>query len=787
MYFFLLSVWSTLFWSAFSLLSPEGCGPSICYSGCSHEKDPVEFVLLVDSSRSMLNKLTTLYETMDYFAQVLESRNIEARYSIVQFGRQNMRDPTLVLNSAEFSSLIFSMNKARREMNGMWEPGLETIRCSLGRSKSHQLQLSARDKSSRQKVMLLFTAEDSDPAMHQPNRYQRAATRAKCLGNVTRPFQARDPENYFREIEDTAAMLVDESWNTYFFVPSNDQQLDTCNTFFQYGNPTLQVHDATTFNHFRADETLRRLEEEDDHKASNSLQARLLRAGLVSRVFPIEHVDESSTLRRILSAVAEDLSSCDTTCFNYSCSNGTCVPPTNVCDCKGKRYGTATVDCFGVCGGNATVDCFGVCGGKGDLDECNLCTPMGFRSPLCQQGCDGTFQRVDLESPTSCDDACPDPEALDPCGQPLCEHKPCYYECDHVHRTSITMRVDECGECVPFSSTHSTKDPCGRCTNMPTYDATKCQQDCLGNFYWEGEEHARLDFCSVCVPPGGIMNTLLGICGNCLASYEEVQQDTHHRVVDDQGWECECDQQPSPCYDGESIYSYTCRKTCSLINDQECIPVCPPPPKSCPDGAPQDDCGHCPGELMYGKKDDCGLCCSGEEDCNRFKDSCGECFGLNRLTRTNECGFCNATDCWFDCKGTVQGESTLDCEGVCDGDNTLCFTCGNGVIDAFEECDEGEDNGKDGSQCTEFCQVKKSPPGTSLAITGTVIGSAAGLGIVLSSAWIMGRYLKKRGITASVWTKLQFPEGQKNPLYEDPEHVFVNPLYDSNDTQNEKV
>ncbi len=163
------------------------------------------------------------------------------------------------------------------------------------------------------------------------------------------------------------------------------------------------------------------------------------------------------------------------------------------------------------------------------------------------------------------------------------------------------------------------------------------------------------------------------------------------------------------------------------------------PGEECDDGCNGDDLDGCSDICTYSCSDDSDCTddeiCNGEERCDSETHTCQP--AASQLANGENCGAglacingvctnvsCEGLDdCITECDPTATcdmdtgicqpGKTTETTEnGLCDRGNGYCQsgfcvpnTCGDGVQEPNEACDLGDDNGRDGSDCSATCEI----------------------------------------------------------------------------------
>jgi cysteine-rich repeat protein len=186
------------------------------------------------------------------------------------------------------------------------------------------------------------------------------------------------------------------------------------------------------------------------------------------------------------------------------------------------------------------------------------------------------------------------------------------------------------------------------------------------------------------------------VCGNGTIECAEGCDD--HNTTDGDGCHHDCTVE-NLCGDGR------------VDSAEQCDP--PNPCGGCSASCQFEACGN--GMLECGEGCDDGNQIAGDgcEACRVIPAGCGD----GDKTGLEECDDGNTTDgdgCSHECRTEACGNGTVDAGEDCDDRKHTCGgcapnckfeVCGNGVVDCGEECDDGEDNGKPGGSCLpEVCQ-----------------------------------------------------------------------------------
>ena len=384
----------------------------------------------------------------------------------------------------------------------------------------------------------------------------------------------------------------------------------------------------------------------------------------------------------------------------YVCQNGECVC---VPSCQGKECGTDG------CGGSC-----GVCvePGKGCKDGKCMCIPDCNCRACGPDGCGGTCGDGCLANESCIEGRC--------ICQPDCFDKECGYDgCGGNCATCFAGDYCFQGKCLPRCGN-------GICDSQFGETSCLCPQDC-------------------------------GLCAGCCRNAECVA-DTGLDNCGEEGTVC------ARCAPGEACIQGLCQWVCG---DGECQEG-----EDC--ATCVDDCGHCCGdgvceesrqEDCFTCQLDCGSCCGNGkctwghlESCSTCPDDCGMC--------KTECGDGNCQlpyeschSCLIDC-GACCGDGKCDdsappeeplpedivtCPADCNKAGWAWeppSECGNGIIEYFELCDDG--NAEDGDGCSSACldETVQFPEPGSVVFTEIMVNPTAVMDIT-------GQWFEVRNCTSS--------------------------------------
>jgi hypothetical protein len=755
---------------------------------------------------------------LNAFAESLQTKGVDAQYGLAVFHNSN-NGPNLVLDITTITTFASRMSQLPSQTSGYWENGLESLRGAVNGNAASAANLNFSYRSGSQIVIFIVTNEDSDPDIYSADQRQYTNSQQVWNNNYCQG-SAFGPEVTF-----TAQTLVNNLGNRYsalyMLVPASfpTSNTQTCNTPYQYGDPTLQVQNSD-FTGFDSSATLAAM---SGKASANSIQAYMLARGLMARVFDVNAATNAQWVANFYQAVSNQVSTCDP-CYSYPCSGSSCATPVNICDCAGVPNGKTQFDCAGVCGGSAVADCAGTCGGSYQLNHCGQCTNNGVdgttclldcnnnyysstssptvrinqcgvcasvsNPPFCQQDCSGAWRTSQASMYVTTCSACVPPASasttlcdcngqsynslteqpanvVDHCGNCVPNtgsSSLCLTDCAGTYynaSSSAPHIVDSCNACVLVADADTEKDSCGVCTNMAGYDATWCVEDCDNTWrYLSPTDPARykIDDCGDCVTTADF-DHLMDSCGVCRTSLTDPQWNSDLYMVngtayvDPNGNGCVCFQTPTSCTVGSNTALY-----------------CLADGMTCPTGCVKDSCGRCDTDPNFNVIDSCGLCCTNTpapSTCNTEVDYCGVCYGFNATLYA--CGCNDATSC-LDCNGVPHGKAKADCAGVCGG-NSICGVCGNGIVEAGEQCDS-----PDRTVCNADCTLPASTNPLQRRL-GIGLGVTLGIIAIVAVAALAYFYAVKNGLLGGSSKTVDFGAQNQNPLYKEQTTARSNPLY----------
>jgi hypothetical protein len=260
-----------------------------------------DFVFIIDASSSMSGEISAVKNGLSSFVAGLNTAQIDARFAVVLFGGP----PELVLDFTTDQGLAeaaFDLISVNGELPGVQEnhnlnpeAGLEAIRVALNAAATNGLvrdhvggsgPLSFRPDA--RKNLILVTDEDSDQPFYVENR-QPGQTNLQPSNPIGEAWQA--------EVDATAqAVITNSAFVNLLFSPN-------AITRNQYGDPNQSVSDSNFLN-YNPEATLANL---NAAGFGNSLEAQVLKAGLVGRAFNIASVDTTNFIANFFAAKVEEI------------------------------------------------------------------------------------------------------------------------------------------------------------------------------------------------------------------------------------------------------------------------------------------------------------------------------------------------------------------------------------------------------------------------------------------------------------------------------------------------
>jgi uncharacterized protein YegL len=252
----------------------------------------VDFVFLLDTSQSLQEEIVAVRAGLSGFIQGLAARSLDARFAAVSITTRPSMLFDLTSNGASviqaFQNLQItpcSADPACLARGNQDEVGLEAIRAVLGGALPG---LSFRPDARIN--LILVTDEDSDRPTASP----------PLAGQTTpEPPNAIQGTAWQTEVDQTAALAISRGAFVNMIVNPGDAP-----TRDQYGDPASDVSNPVTLLEFDRVRTLERLEA-NGHGAS--LEAQLLRAGLIGRAFDIADVDDPAFVADFFAAKVEEV------------------------------------------------------------------------------------------------------------------------------------------------------------------------------------------------------------------------------------------------------------------------------------------------------------------------------------------------------------------------------------------------------------------------------------------------------------------------------------------------
>ena len=276
----------------------------------------------------------------------------------------------------------------------------------------------------------------------------------------------------------------------------------------------------------------------------------------------------------------------------------------------------------------------------------------------------------------------------------------CSHDCKIECGDGVKQAGEKCDTAIPAGMPGACPTSCDD-TNPCTTDSisgSECQQECV---------HGSITACQnsdSCCPVGctsGNDNDCSASCGNGVVD----QGETCDTGITSGTGKCPT---LADCNDNQAC------TTDSITNDGTCTAVCANTPiTACTNG---DGC--CPSGCTHATDTDCAATCGngtvdqGETCDTAITSGTGKCPTLADCNDNNACthdSLVSGGTCMAACSNvTITSCTNSDgcCASGCNSlnDNDCQPRCGNGVIEAGEQCDDGNTNANDG--CSPTCQLE---------------------------------------------------------------------------------
>jgi hypothetical protein len=244
----------------------------------------VDFVFLIDATRSMGDDIAAVSAGLGSFVTGLDLARIDARFAVVLFGGapELVQDFSHDPNATETTLDTIDVNRAvpgfQNNHNVNPEAGLEAIRITLDSSSELLDRTNVGGwgglifRPEARINLIVVTDEDSDRPFHAANQLPGQTT-----NEPPNPISGTD---WRVEVDTTAQAVIENDVSLNLVVNPNDLSSE-----LQYGAPSQEVFDADFLN-FDADATLLALEKAG---FGDSLQAQVLRSGLCTSSNLLRH------------------------------------------------------------------------------------------------------------------------------------------------------------------------------------------------------------------------------------------------------------------------------------------------------------------------------------------------------------------------------------------------------------------------------------------------------------------------------------------------------------------
>lgn len=273
-----------------------------------------DIVFVIDASRSMNDEIAAVRSGLSAFAGGLAAFNVDPRFAIVLFGIQ----PEIVF---DFSPDVSALSIAFGQINTVGavpgfqlahnspgqdtrEAGLEAICMVLGASPvpmAHPYQPQTggvlQFRPGALINLILVTDADSDQPFWLANRFPGQA-------DLNPPAPANFGGGWQAEVDSVSTAVIQRGAFVNMLIRTTGD--DTRGARKQYGNWACDVSDANLLN-FDPAATLACLESSSNGISSQSLQAQVLRAGLIGRTFNINQVNTPNFIANFFAAKIEEI------------------------------------------------------------------------------------------------------------------------------------------------------------------------------------------------------------------------------------------------------------------------------------------------------------------------------------------------------------------------------------------------------------------------------------------------------------------------------------------------
>ncbi len=267
--------------------SGTGGTQSLLYRVQPQSSIKADFVFILDNSGSMSDDIAAVRQGLNSFIANVAGAGIDARFAIVTFGGT----PCLVLNFARNITVVHAAFD-NLTCGGGDEAGLEAIRMVLGETATITGGIgSLQFRPDARKNLILLTDEDSDAPTSDANvlpGQTRSANPPNTILNTV----------WQQEVDLTAQAVIRKQAFVNLLINPSDLPSQS-----QYGDPASSVSDADLLN-FDPEATLAALE---TNGFDQSLQAQVLRAGLIGRSFNITNVNTPNFVNNFFAAKVEEV------------------------------------------------------------------------------------------------------------------------------------------------------------------------------------------------------------------------------------------------------------------------------------------------------------------------------------------------------------------------------------------------------------------------------------------------------------------------------------------------